>query len=460
MASTNSTDTIDGGPLSRAATNGHRQPTRHRVVIVGAGFGGLFAARALRRAPVEVTVVDRANYHLFQPLLYQVATGVLSEGDIAPPIRDVLRNQANARVLLGEVVDIDLAGREVVLDTIGERTHVPYDSLIVAAGAGQSYFGHDEFAVHAPGMKTIDDALELRGRIFGAFEMAELSSEDRDRWLTFVVVGAGPTGVELVGQIAELSRRALKRNYRTFDAKDARIIVLDAAEKVLAPFPESLQHRARRDLEHLGVEVRLGAMVTGVDAEGLDLKLKDGGTDRIEARTKIWAAGVQASPLGRMLGDQSDATVDRAGRVSVQPDCTLPGHPEVYVIGDMMSLNRLPGLAQVAMQSGVHASRTITRRLKGDTRQRPFHYRDLGTMATIARFKAVVSVGRVRVSGFLGWLMWLVVHLVNLTGFKNRVSALANWAVAFLGRGRRQRTITEQQVLARTHSIEPSKAHQ
>jgi len=440
------------------APNGDSQTARHHVVIIGAGFGGLFAARALRWAPVDVTVVDRTNYHLFQPLLYQVATGVLSEGDIAPPIRDVLRKQANTRALLGEVTHIDLAAHEVVLDTIGERTHVPYDSLIVAAGASQSYFGHDEFALDAPGMKTIDDALELRGRIFGAFEMAELGPEDREHWLTFVVVGAGPTGVELVGQIAELSHRALKRNYRTFDPKNARIIVLDAADKVLAPFPESLQRRARRDLERLGVEVRLGAMVTGVDAEGLDLKLKDGGTDRIEARTKIWAAGVQASPLARMLGDQSDASVDRAGRVSVQPDCTLPGHPEVFVIGDMMGLNRLPGLAQVAMQSGVHAARTISRRLKGDTAQRPFRYRDLGTMATIARFKAVVSIGRVRVTGMAGWLMWLVVHLANLTGFKNRVSAVANWAVAFLGRGRTQRTITEQQVLARTRGIEGSKA--
>ena len=439
------------------STNGDTHSSRHRVVIVGAGFGGLFAARALRRAPVDVTVVDRDNYHLFQPLLYQVATGVLSEGDIAPPIRDVLRNQANTRALLGEVRHIDLGAHEVVLDTIGEQTHVPYDSLIVAAGAGQSYFGHDEFAVHAPGMKTIDDALELRGRIFGAFEMAEIDPKHRDTWLTFVVVGAGPTGVELVGQIAELSRRGLKRNYRTFDPRDARIIVLDAADTVLPPFPEPLQRRAHQDLEDLGVEVRLGAMVTGVDENGLDLKLKDGGTDRIEARTKIWAAGVQASPLGRMLGEQTGAPVDRAGRVSVQPDCTLPGHPEVFVIGDMMSLDHLPGLAQVAMQAGIHASRTITRRLKGDTTQRPFKYRDLGTMATISRFRAVVSIGRVRITGFLGWLMWLVVHLVNLTGFKNRVSTLANWTVAFLGHGRRQRTITEQQVFARTRGNAPSR---
>jgi len=432
--------------------------SRHRVVILGAGFGGLFAARAVRRVPVDVTVVDRTNHHLFQPLLYQVATGVLSEGDIAPPIRDVLRNQRNARVLLGEVVDIDLAGREVVLETIGERRRIPYDSLIVAAGAAQSYFGHDEFAVHAPGMKTVDDALELRGRIFGSFEMAELDSERRDAWLTFVVVGAGPTGVELAGQIAELSRRALKRNYRTFDPRDAQIILVEAADKVLAPFPESLQHRAHRDLERLGVEVRFHTMVTGVDADGLYVKLQDGSSGRIEARTKIWSAGVQASPLGKILADHSGATIDRAGRVSVQPDCSLPGHPEVFVVGDLMSLDHLPGLAEVAMQSGVHAARTIARRVGGDTSQRPFRYRDLGTMATIARFRAVVSIGRVRVTGLLAWLMWLFVHLVYLTGFKNRISALANWAVAFLGRGRRQRAITEQQVFARTRTLEPPSA--
>jgi NADH:ubiquinone reductase (H+-translocating) len=427
---------------------------RHRVVIIGAGFGGLFAARALRGAPVDVTVVDRANHHLFQPLLYQVATGVLSEGDVAPPIRHVLRRQKNARVLLGEVVDIDLDARELVLDTIGEQTRVPYDSLIVAAGAGQSYFGHDEFAEHAPGMKTIDDALELRGRVFGAFEMAELDSEpaNRDGWMTFVVVGAGPTGVELAGQLAELSRRTLTGNYRTIDPASARIIVVDASNAVLPPFPEPLQRRARADLEQLGVEVRLGALVTGVDENGLDIKLKDGSTDRIEARTKIWAAGVQASPLGALLGEKSGAGVDRAGRVSVQPDCTLPGHPEVFVIGDMMSLDQLPGLAEVAMQSGIYSSRTIVRRLAGHSAQRRFHYRDLGTMSTIARGRAVVSIGRVRVTGLVGWLMWLFVHLVMLTGFRNRLSALASWAVAFLGRGRGQRTITEQQVLARTRA--------
>jgi NADH:ubiquinone reductase (H+-translocating) len=421
----------------------------HRVVIIGSGFGGLFAAKALRRAPVEVVVVDRTNHHLFQPLLYQVATGVLSEGDIAPPIRDVLRHQGNARVVLGEVVDIDIDDRELTIDTLQSETKLSYDSLIVATGASSSYFGHDEYARHAPGMKTIDDALELRGRIFGAFEMAELEPGPATRapWLTFAIVGAGPTGVELAGQIAELSRRALGGNFRHFDPEGARIVLLDALDSVLANYPERLRRRAQRDLERLGVEVRLGTRVVGVDETGLDI---EGG--RIEAHTKIWAAGVEASPLGRMLADRNGSAVDRAGRVEVQPDCSLPGHPEVFVVGDLMALDGLPGLSEVAMQSAHHAARTITRRLRGRP-PKPFRYRDLGTMATIARFRAVASIGPLQFAGFIGWLMWLVVHLAFLTGFKNRVAALANWAVAFVGRGRRQRTITKQQTLARTGGI-------
>jgi len=426
---------------------------QHRVVIIGSGFAGLFAARALRRAKVDVTVLDRTNHHLFQPLLYQVATGVLSEGDIAPPMRDVLRHQENTRVLLGEVVHIDLDSRAVSLDTFGTKSAVPYDSLIVAAGAAQSYFGHDEFAIHAPGMKTIDDALELRGRIFGAFEMAELDAEleNRDAWLTFVIIGAGPTGVELAGQIAELRRRALKHDFRSFNPRSANIVLLDGLDTVLAAFPEPLQRRAQRDLARLGVEVRLGTRVTGVDADGVDVQA-GGKADRIEARTKIWAAGVEASSLGAIICQQSDAELDRAGKVIVEPDCSIPGHPEVFVVGDLMNLNGLPGLAEVAMQSGVHASRTIVRRLNGNTDKRAFRYLDLGMMATISRFRAVATVGPVRVAGLPGWLMWLVVHLAFLTGFKNRVAAVANWAISFIGRGRRQRTITAQQVFARTRA--------
>ena len=418
----------------------------HRVVIIGSGFAGLFAAKALRRAPVEVVVVDRTNHHLFQALLYQVATGVLSEGDIAPPIRDVLRHQRNTRVVLGEVVDIDIDDRELTIDTLGRETQLSYDSLIVATGASQSYFGHDEYARYAPGMKTIDDALELRGRIFGAYEMAELESDPaaRDAWLTFAIVGAGPTGVELAGQIGELSRRALHGNFRNVDPASTRIVLLDAVDSVLANYPERLRRRAQRDLERVGVEVRLGTRVVGVDETGLDL---EGG--RIEARTKIWAAGVQASPLGRMLAERNGSAIDRSGRVEVQPDCSLPGRPEVFAVGDLMALNDLPGVAEVAIQSGHHAARTIARRLHGQP-PKPFRYRDLGTMATIARFRAVVSIGHVQLTGFVAWLMWLVVHITFLTGFKNRLAALANWAVAFLGRGRRQRTITKQQVLART----------
>jgi NADH dehydrogenase len=427
----------------------------HRVVVVGCGFAGLFATKALRRADVEVVVVDRTNHHLFQPLLYQVATGVLSEGDIAPPIRDVLRRQRNARVVLGEVVDADIDARTLTVDTLGVETSLSYDSLIVATGASQSYFGHDEYARHAPGMKTIDDALELRGRIFGAFEIAELEPDDaaREPWLTFAIVGAGPTGVELAGQVAELSRRALRGNFKSFDPRSARIILIDGLNTVLPPYSERLRRRARRDLERLGVELRLGARVVGVDETGVDLTGADGQRDRIDARTKIWAAGVQGSPLGRLLAERAEASVDRSRRVEVTPDCSLPGHPELFVVGDLMSLNGLPGLAEVAMQSGHHAAKTIARRLRG-REPKPFRYIDLGTMATIARFRAVVSVGRFGLGGFVGWVMWLVVHLTFLTGFKNRLSALANWIVAFLGRGRRQRTITKQQVLARTRSLE------
>jgi NADH dehydrogenase len=424
---------------------------RHRVAIVGGGFGGLFAARALRRADVEVTVIDRTNHHLFQPLLYQVATGILSEGEVAPPIRDILRHQANATVLFGEVGDIDVDARLLVVDTLDRRTAVAYDSLIVAAGASQSYFGHPEFAADAPGMKTIDHALELRGRIFGAFEMAEHESDPvaRRRWLTFAVVGAGPTGVELAGQLAELSRRSLRRNFRHIDPADARVLLLDAGSTILAAFPEALRERAMHDLRAIGIEIHVGTAVTQVDERGLETNSAVPALRRIEAATKIWAAGVQASPLGRLLAEKTGAEVDRAGRVKVEPDLTIPGHPEVFVVGDMMSLDGLPGLAQVAIQSGRHAARTIARRVAGDATRQRFRYRDLGTMATISRFRALAAVGRMRGAGFGAWLLWLFVHVAGLTGFKNRVAALFNWTVAFLGRGRPQRVITVQQVFAR-----------
>ena len=426
--------------------------TRHRVVIIGSGFGGLFGAKALRRSDVDVTMIAQTSHHLFQPLLYQVATGILSEGEIAPPTREVLSRQRNARVLLGEVTGIDLERRLVTSSVLGRRTVTPYDSLLVAAGATQSYFGNDQFSEFAPGMKSIDDALELRGRIFGAFEMAELGAsrgDDVRHHLTFVVVGAGPTGVEMAGQIAELSRRTLSRDFRAIQTHEARVILLDAAPQVLPPFGQRLGEKAKRELEKLGVEVILGAMVTDVDERGIEMKFKDGRTERLDAVTKIWAAGVQASPLTKTLAEQTGAPLDRAGRIGVNPDLTLPGHPEVFVVGDMIALDNLPGVAQVAIQGAKYAAREIDRRVRGKAPQRPFKYFDKGSMAIISRFRAVAMIGKLRVTGVLAWLAWLVVHLFYLTGFKNRVAAVLHWFVSFLGRGRSERTTTEQQIFGR-----------
>ncbi|NUR08596.1 MAG: NAD(P)/FAD-dependent oxidoreductase [Nocardioidaceae bacterium] len=424
---------------------------RHRVVVIGSGFGGLFSTKALRRADVDVTVVANTTHHLFQPLLYQVATGILSQGEIAPPTREVLADQKNARVLLGEVTDIDLDARTVTSKVLNRTTVTPYDSLIVAAGSGQSYFGNDHFAEYAPGMKSIDDALELRGRIFGAFELAEISDDEEeiDRLLTFVVVGAGPTGVEMAGQIAELANRTLAKDFRRINTREARIILLDAAPQVLPPFGRKLGEKTKVQLERLGVEVQLGAMVTDVDEWGIEVQDKDGTSRRIEAVTKVWAAGVQASPLGQTLSRQSGAPLDRAGRIRVNPDLTLPGYPEVFVVGDMIDLDHLPGVAQVAIQGGKYAAREIKGRLRGRPPQPAFRYFDKGSMATISRFRAVALIGRLRVTGFLAWLLWLGVHLVYLTGFKNQVSALGHWTVSFLGRTRSERTTTIQQIFAR-----------
>ena len=427
-------------------------PTKHRVVVIGSGFGGLFGTKALRRADVDVTVIAKTTHHLFQPLLYQVATGILSEGEIAPATREVLAKQQNARVALGKVTDIDLEARTVTHNVLHRETVTSYDSLIVAAGSGQSYFGNDQFAEFAPGMKSIDDALELRGRIFGAFELAEnmaTKGENVDHLLTFVVVGAGPTGVEMAGQIAELSKRTLARDFRAIRSEHARVILIDAAAQVLPPFGKKLGERTQRDLEKLGVEVQLGAMVTDLDERGLQVQDKDGSTRRIEAVTKIWAAGVQASPLGKLLSDQTGAALDRAGRIHVNPDLTLPGYPEVFVVGDMIDLNHLPGVAQVAIQTAKYAAREIDGRLKDKAPQRPFKYFDKGNLATISRFDAVLSVGRIRMSGFLAWLVWLGVHLIYLTGFKNQVTALLHWAVTFISNDRSERTATEQQIFAR-----------
>jgi NADH dehydrogenase len=424
---------------------------RHRVVVVGSGFGGLFGTKALRRADVDVTMVAKTTHHLFQPLLYQVATGILSEGEIAPPTREILSSQKNARVILGEVTDVDLENRRVTSKVLNRETVTPYDSLIVAAGAGQSYFGNDHFAEFAPGMKSIDDALELRGRIFGAFELAEISEDEAEieRLLTFVVVGAGPTGVEMAGQIAELAHRTLKKDFRRINTRHARVILLDAAPQVLPPFGAKLGEKTKKDLEGLGVEVQLGAMVVDVDERGLLVQDKDGTRRRIDAVTKVWAAGVQASGLGKLLADKTGAPLDRAGRIGVNPDLTLPGHPEVFVVGDMIALDNLPGVAQVAIQGSKYAAKEIRNRIAGKPPQGPFKYWDKGSMATISRFRAVALIGRLRFTGFLAWLMWLAVHLVYITGFKNRITALLHWFVSFIGRGRSERTATEQQIFAR-----------
>ena len=419
---------------------------RPHVVIIGSGFGGLFAAKALKRASVDVTVVAKTTHHLFQPLLYQVATGILSEGEIAPATREILRRQKNAGVLLGDVEKIDLAARTVTSRLLDRATVTRYDLLIVAAGAGQSYFGNDQFARHAPGMKSIDDALELRGRIFGAFELAELATDaaEIDKLLTFVVVGAGPTGVEMAGQITELARRALPGDFRNIDPRTARVVLLDAAPQVLGSFGDHLSERASAHLRDIGVEVQLGAKVVDVDRDGIEVEQTDGTRRRIPSFCKIWAAGVAASPLARQLGEQCGAPVDRVGRVRPEADLTLPGHPEVFVVGDMADLD-LPGVAQVAIQGGRHAVKQIRK----DVRGVPFRYHDKGSMATVSRFHAVASIGRIRLSGFLAWLMWLVVHLVYIVGFKHRLTTVLHWAVSFLGRSRSERVATEQQVLGR-----------
>ena len=424
---------------------------RHRVVIIGSGFGGLFGAQALKRSDVDVTVVAKTAYHLFQPLLYQVATGILSEGEIAPATREVLARQRNARVILGEVTSIDLAARTVTSTVLGRETVTPYDTLIVAAGSTQSWFGHDEYTRYAPGMKSIDDALELRGRIFGAFELAELASTpaEIDRLMTFVVVGAGATGVEMAGQIAELANHTLKKDFRRIDPRSARIIMLDAAPRVLPAFGERLGGKARRRLEELGVEVQLEAKVVGVDATGIDVEDADGTRRRIEAITKVWAAGVQASSLGAQIGEQSGATVDRTGRVEVNDDLTVPSHPEVFVVGDMSSLKGYPGVAQVAIQGARYAADQIDRRVSGKEPAGPFAYRDKGSMATISKFSAVASIGRLRFGGFIAWLLWLGVHLLYIIGFKHRVTTLLHWTISFFGGGRSERTATLQQVFAR-----------
>lgn len=429
--------------------------SRHRVVIIGSGFGGLNAARSLKRADVEVTLISKTTTHLFQPLLYQVATGILSEGDIAPTTRLVLRKQKNVRVLWGEVSGINLRAKTVTSHLMGMETVTAYDSLIVAAGAQQSYFGHDEYAAFAPGMKSIDDALELRARILGAFEAAEVATDpaERKRRLTFVVVGAGPTGVELAGEIVQLAERTLAGAFRTITPSECRVILLDAAPAVLPPMGEKLGLKAQRRLEKMGVEIQLDAMVTAVDYMGITVKDSDGTQRRIESACKVWAAGVQASPLGTMLAEQSDGTeTDRAGRVIVEPDLTVRGHPYVFVVGDLMSVPGVPGMAQGAIQGAHYATALIKNAVKGHddpAGRKPFKYFDKGSMALISRYSAVAKVGKLEFGGFIAWLAWLLLHLYYLIGHRNRIAAMFAWGISFLGRTRGQMAITSQMMYAR-----------
>ncbi|HHT13157.1 MAG TPA: NAD(P)/FAD-dependent oxidoreductase [Propionibacterium sp.] len=423
----------------------------HRVVIIGSGFGGLFAAKALKRADVEVTLIAKTTHHLFQPLLYQVATGVLSEGEIAPATREILRRQSNARVLLGLVEDIDLTNRVVKWRFHNEYHETPYDSLIVAAGAGQSYFGNDHFRTFAPGMKTIDDALELRARILKSFEIAEFTDdpEERRRLLTFAVVGAGPTGVEMAGQIRELADSTLRDEFRSIDPSTARVVLVDGADQVLPPFGPKLGRKTQKTLEKLGVEVQLGSIVTDLDDEGLTLKRKDGSTERIEAACKVWAAGVQGSELGATLAEQSGAELDRAGRVVVDHRLNLPGHPEVFVVGDMAAVPGVPGVAQGAIQGARYAAEAIQARVTNTAGPGSFTYRDKGSMATISKFAAVTQIGRLQLTGFVAWLAWLFLHLLYIAGFKQRITTLLSWFITFITNGRAQRVVTNQQMVGR-----------
>ncbi|MEY9964231.1 NADH dehydrogenase [Streptacidiphilus sp. MAP12-16] len=420
--------------------------TPRRVVILGGGFAGLFAVRALRNAPVAVTVVDRCAHHLFQPLLYQCASGILSSGQIAQPLRAVLRRHGNVRCLLATATDVDVTERIVRAERPdGGKLALPYDDLIVGVGVKQSYFGHDEFAQHAPGMKTLEDALGVRRKLYRAFEMAEAAEDPQERaaWLTFALVGAGPTGVELAGQIREIASHTLDREFTSIDPSQARVLLFDGADAVLAAFGPVLARRAARTLHSLGVEIRLGSIATGVDERGLTVRRHDGSTERFEARTVLWTAGVEAPPLATALARATGAEQDRAGRIMVEPDLTIAGHPEIRVVGDLMSLNKLPGLAEVAMQSGAYAGRRIRHAVEGRTRRpRPFRYLDLGSAAYISRGRAVVKMGRFHASGVPGWLIWLFIHIVFLTGFRSRLGALISWAVVFASGSRRERAFT------------------
>jgi NADH dehydrogenase len=428
----------------------------HRVVVIGGGFGGLNAIQALRRTGVEITLIDRRNFHLFQPLTYQVATGALSPGEVAYPLRAIFKSDQNVGVLLAEVARFDLEARQVhltdALDMDTAPEPVGYDTLIVGAGSSYSYFGHEDWREFAAEVKTLESAIAVRADILRAFEAAEMTddSEARRAQLTFVVVGAGPTGVEMSGQIAEMARDTLRRNFRHIDSSTARVIMVDALDRVLTSFPHSLSRKAQRSLEGLGVTVMLNRTVVGIDGESVTISGPDGATERIPTKTVIWAAGVTASPLAGQLGELSGAEIDRAGRLTVQGDLTLPGHPEVIALGDMVRVRgtdgkpvTYPGVAPVAIQQGHYAGKLVADRLKGRTTA-PFHYFDKGNLATIGRGRAVAQIRFLKLSALPAWLVWLVVHLWYLIGFQNRLLVIIKWSISFLSHGRSARLITNQ----------------
>jgi len=421
----------------------HASATPHRVVLAGAGFGGLYTALALKRAPIDLTLIDRRNFHLFQPLLYQVATGGLSPGEIASPVRHVLSRQRNTRVWLAEIRDVDVEGRRVCLAD-GEAA---YDTLILATGSHHHYFGHDDWAPLAPGLKTIEDATEIRRRVLLAFECAEREPDPANRraWLTFVIVGGGPTGVELAGALAEIANDTLRHDFRRINPADANILLVEGADRVLPAFPGGLPARAERGLSQMGVHVRTKATVTDMDKTGVSVRSGDS-VERIPARTVLWAAGVQASKLGKIVAERTGAPLDKSGRLIVGPDLTLPGHPEIFVIGDLANFSHqngtpLPGLAAVAMSQGRYVARTIQARLRGKTVP-PFRYFDKGMLATIGRNKAVAAFGPVHISGPVAWLAWLFVHLMYLVEFDNRLLVLIEWIYDYITRNRGARLIT------------------
>ena len=424
----------------------------HRVVVIGGGFGGLQAVLKLRRAPVEVTLVDRRNFHLFQPLTYQVATGALSPGEIAYPLRAIFKRNRNVRVLMAEVVGFELDARQVLLAPVvaaGGPATIAYDTLVVGGGSQYSYFGHDEWRAEAAEVKSLESAISVRNRLLAAFEAAELESNNarREPWLTFVVVGAGPTGVEMAGQIGELARDTLRRDFRTIDPRTARILLVEAADRVLTTFPPSLSAKAARSLERLGVTVLTGRTVVGVEAGGVTVADGSGSSQHIASRTAIWAAGVTASSLATQLGELTGAEVDRAGRVTVEPDLTLPGRSEVFALGDMVRVRSatgepivFPGVAPVAMQQGRYVAKAIRDRLR--SRATPaFRYRDKGNLATIGRRAAVADIKGLKLSGSIAWLTWLLVHIWYLIGFQNRLLVAIRWTSSFTTHGRGTRLI-------------------